>query len=1350
MATPWEQYLKSVGLSTSGPTDFFSLAQRGFGTGKLFEIGGGAVSPQYDTQALNTAAGSYTSSQDVLAALGQEEKEDKGLLSSALGILDKPRAVVFSGLKELSDAVGSGDASWGDFTRQVSEGYGAGDTELLKFREGESRWLKYLKAAGAFAGDVLADPTTYLTLGAGGIAKKAGVQATEAIAKKALQEGAEKIGREAVEELATRGLDDVARKALLDAGDDAIFEKAAQRLGADMAEGYAKSRSRGLLESLTKNLGDDAGYDIFENTVPKVMQGGIGFRIPLLKDEYGLTRTLTVGKGGSLTKAAGVAPLLDELGEARRAIRFGDNKISNAINATLTAVGGKDGQAYARAMSSLYKKDPALGGFYEYNALRTATKNNAKRLAQFRAKGGSVVGVLHDFAYKKGAPAQAKELVQRYFLNRQALESAQDATLSVAERELDDQARAVARRMTDLFDEYADEAQQVFGDKFQELDDYVPLMFSKEAKEALREQLPVVASGRGAREWKSLKGRTKFSTLEPDENGVMRRRWLNPAEANARVRAADRTVLEDVFETDPMELLVNYSEGMSRALSQRRFVQELQNRGVLRQVGRGVTYQPNVERVLMAARGVDETVFNNLSVEDFTTKFLQLLDPTDANDINLVSDMVNTLIDIQSGRLQSAQRLAAAAREGLGEAATDEAQKAAQATIARAERYAGTAKEALLAAKEAAGLIAAKREASSRGLVGEMANKFIAQQVGSDADLLRYARSLDEASEFIASKAGADEALLETAAGLRETAAGISDQIGQIDEAGSFTRAGILSVTPQVDMAGQVLAARGLRAVGQGVAGAVVPDMLQDNFATELILDSVNKMVVLNRAKTPLRKTVEEAYDNYMRFWRASATFGRGPGFAIRNAQSGLWQNFMLGVTGGDYKVANAIVQGRRQALKKAEDLKLFGADLEDFVERELADSLSKVRVGRGNAYDVYVAARDEGQVFDAFNILPAYEGENLSEGVRRYAGAELSIIDPNKTREELGRLGKAADTVAGSNPLGKSTKTINTYAEQYLRTAAISNGVRKYGADEAGKELASLLMKGTHFDYSNLSDFERKYMRNILPFYTWTRNSIPLAFRSIIYEPGKINAFMRLNENAKEAFGTDEAMYNEWMPEWINEKFGWAIGSKIAGKQLTIGPESPIFDLEKYFGAKGVPDIMEFVGGTSPVIRAPIEALTRKDIVTGASYKEGGKTAPAWLQALGAVPVVGGVAERAFDVRLSPEGEQVAGQGRLDFVRDAIPTIGVMERLFGLGDQDQRDRWLSNFGSQILGLNTATLTEEQIAGELRSRVGEIGAQIDRAVGDMGLDEQMVRDSVRRVGPELTAQFIEQGYFKRP
>lgn len=129
-------------------------------------------------------------------------KRKPGLLQQILGagpikyalkpleIIDVPRRILISGLKEGADALGSGDASWSDFIGQAKDPtFGVG-----RFVDTGNKWLD--RVAG-FAGDVLLDPTTYITLGAGKFAGLAGRQAlaSRLAAKGATEELVQKAGR---------------------------------------------------------------------------------------------------------------------------------------------------------------------------------------------------------------------------------------------------------------------------------------------------------------------------------------------------------------------------------------------------------------------------------------------------------------------------------------------------------------------------------------------------------------------------------------------------------------------------------------------------------------------------------------------------------------------------------------------------------------------------------------------------------------------------------------------------------------------------------------------------------------------------------------------------------------------------------------------------------------------------------------------------------------------------------------------------------------------------------------------------------------------------------------------------
>ena len=169
-----------------------------------------------------------------------------GLLKRVIDVVDTPRAVVMSGIKEGVDAVSGGEASFGDFTRQISERktgaqYLADATDL-------PWWIRH---PVGFVADVATDPLTYVTGGATAVARAGGRRAVGqmtagSVVEKALEVGARKggaAGREATEalsDLAKRGrnIDDLT----VQASSSAAIKAASAKIGKandDVAKGLA-------------------------------------------------------------------------------------------------------------------------------------------------------------------------------------------------------------------------------------------------------------------------------------------------------------------------------------------------------------------------------------------------------------------------------------------------------------------------------------------------------------------------------------------------------------------------------------------------------------------------------------------------------------------------------------------------------------------------------------------------------------------------------------------------------------------------------------------------------------------------------------------------------------------------------------------------------------------------------------------------------------------------------------------------------------------------------------------------------------------------------------------------------
>ena len=212
------------------------------------------------SSSLTDAQSQYRDTQAEAAQLGidplsGEKKKKKGLLGSISGAalnvvgevvnaIDVPKRVIISGLKEGTDLVTGGDASWGDFTKQVSdERFGFGTA----FANTGNKWADRLIG---FAGDVLLDPTTYITFGGSALAKT-GLQKGTQLAAKELAEGTVTKGSRLIaaeaERVAARKAKTVSQDALLTAvnsGNQLAIKNA--RLAVQQADDTLKSATKAM------------------------------------------------------------------------------------------------------------------------------------------------------------------------------------------------------------------------------------------------------------------------------------------------------------------------------------------------------------------------------------------------------------------------------------------------------------------------------------------------------------------------------------------------------------------------------------------------------------------------------------------------------------------------------------------------------------------------------------------------------------------------------------------------------------------------------------------------------------------------------------------------------------------------------------------------------------------------------------------------------------------------------------------------------------------------------------------------------------------------------------------------
>ncbi len=337
--------------------------------------------------------------------------------------------------------------------------------------------------------------------------------------------------------------------------------------------------------------------------------------------------------------------------------------------------------------------------------------------------------------------------------------------------------------------------------------------------------------------------------------------------------------------------------------------------------------------------------------------------------------------------------------------------------------------------------------------------------------------------------------------------------------------------------------------------------------------ESDKKLVILNEdfvkrqvkgvAPADERNIVGRAFDKVTGGFKYISTVPN-PGFHLRNLY-GDTQNAYL-AQGGGKLVKNTVVAGRTlKALHKSEEgMRSVG------LKRALG-ATTKVKDQYGRSQSVSL--------------------EKLA-----HEAAQSGAIRQGFIERELPELWRANE--AGVKKVEKGGK-LTRYAgrtiqsrEDIMRLATYI-GARKEGL--AAREAADRVARH-HFDYGDLSPFERSVMRRLLPFYTFTARNVPLQAKSVVQRPGKFANVQKAREEIAKAQGIDLAEFEAGLREFQLRTA--PIPLRRGGEVFAVSTALPLGDLNELplprdgnFAAKNLAEWRDkFTAMLNPLIRTPVE----------------------------------------------------------------------------------------------------------------------------------------------------------------
>lgn len=326
-------------------------------------------------------------------------------------------------------------------------------------------------------------------------------------------------------------------------------------------------------------------------------------------------------------------------------------------------------------------------------------------------------------------------------------------------------------------------------------------------------------------------------------------------------------------------------------------------------------------------------------------------------------------------------------------------------------------------------------------------------------------------------------------------------------------------------------------------------------------------------------------YMSVLRWWKGWQLFP-WPAYHVRNVLSDFYRaTVWAGMSPFDaldnFKMSQKLFAG------EVFDIKMFDGTLvkSTTVRAELLATIGKSQGMTGGAMeDLLSMATDpfkKGGYFD--NIRQTWRSGHHLRG--KVANVSQFITDPVK------------------NPIGYLMyEKIAKPWELHIRGAVAIDQIRKGSeAGPAAKHALKWLI-----DYADMSLWEKKYAKALIPFYSWQRHNIPLVIESVFAQPYVYDVIARASKAANDQWGTD--MELAVMPEYIKRQvfLRWPTAERDIPAFLVASgfPEQDVFELISFSQGLKTP-ITHVLSMFTPLLKTPIEWSTDKNFYFDAPISE-------------------------------------------------------------------------------------------------------------------------------------------------
>jgi len=336
-----------------------------------------------------------------------------------------------------------------------------------------------------------------------------------------------------------------------------------------------------------------------------------------------------------------------------------------------------------------------------------------------------------------------------------------------------------------------------------------------------------------------------------------------------------------------------------------------------------------------------------------------------------------------------------------------------------------------------------------------------------------------------------------------------------------------------------------------------------------------------------------QAWDSVTGYFKAQAV--ARPAFIQRNGLGGLFNNILAGM---DPKNAARFMRLRGRAIEAGwkDALKEVGLTPEQVRNVKGSRQFMQTRPSnlKRRAAELGAEKLAKEGVGEMRDLRRVYRSGAIGAGQAASEVAQSFRLHGATTIDRYGR-------PIRWNPLRRDSvwntaiRNGNGEMEEFLRGSLALDSISS-GLNEAE---AIFRVNQFHFNYSKegMTDWERNLGARAYPFYTWTRNSLPLMATQLLYNPKPFLRYLQLKNNIELGVEKDRTT-----PGWYGKRWGidlsGLMGNPNQGARTWAFPdlpfmdliefaEMPLQDMERPFGG-----LTRLAEGVAPQIKFPVETL--------------------------------------------------------------------------------------------------------------------------------------------------------------